>query len=67
MGTITKGPFFNRKSARAVMTKPKITPDVVKTIESALEERKKGADRRRATADYGGTDRRSGADRRDKS
>lgn len=49
------------------MTKPKITPDVVKTIESALEERKKGGDRRRTTADYAGTDRRSGTDRRDKS
>lgn len=50
------------------MTKTKITPDVVKTIESALEERKKGVDRRRAEAEesFNGSDRRTGADRRDK-
>lgn len=50
----------------AVMTKTKITPNVVKTIESALEERKKGPDRRRTEDNYAGSDRRTGADRRDK-
>lgn len=49
------------------MTKTKITPDVVKTIESALEERKKGPDRRRTEEEnFNGSDRRTGADRRDK-
>ena len=54
-------------SVSAVMTKTKITPDVVKTIESALEERKKGPDRRRTEEEnFNGSDRRTGADRRDK-
>ena len=53
-------------SARAVMTKPKITPEVVKTIESALEERKKAGDRRQVEANYKGAERRGGNDRRDK-
>ncbi len=47
------------------MNKPKITPDVVKTIESALEERKKGQDRRNKQVDnLPDGDRRSG-ERRD--
>lgn len=49
------------------MSKAKITPQVVKTIESALEERKKTSDRRRDSKDYAGVERRSGADRREKS
>jgi len=51
------------------MNKPKITPDVVKTIEGALEERKTRADRRNQTEkepDYDGKERRAGRDRRDK-
>jgi hypothetical protein len=65
--TITNASFFLPLSASTVMTKPKITPDVVKTIESALEERKKGTDRRNKKADnFNGSDRRSGDDRRDK-
>lgn len=47
------------------MTKPKITPQVVKTIETALEERKPGKDRRSKQEPAPGTDRRTG-DRRDK-
>ena len=48
------------------MNKPKITPTVVKTIESALEERKTKADRRGQKADsYSGDERRTGQDRRD--
>lgn len=49
------------------MDKTKITPKVVKTIESALEERKKGNDRRHPGSErkYDGTERRSGRDRRD--
>lgn len=48
------------------MEKTKITPTVVKTIESALEERKTGGDRRRHDKDngYQGKERRSGEDRR---
>jgi hypothetical protein len=47
------------------MTKPKITPQVVKTIETALEERKPGKDRREKQQPAPGSDRRTG-DRRDK-
>lgn len=47
------------------MEKSKITPQVVKTIESALEERKSGGDRRRGDSEgYTGKERRSGQDRR---
>lgn len=47
------------------MEKQKITPKVVKTIESALEERKVRGDRRqRGQVDYSGNERRSGQDRR---
>lgn len=44
----------------------KITPQVVQTIESVLEERKSGGDRRRkeSEATYDGEERRSGDDRR---
>jgi hypothetical protein len=47
------------------MTTPKITPKVVKTIETALEERKTKADRRNKAGDYSGSERRTGKDRRD--
>lgn len=47
------------------MTKPKITPDVVKTIENVLEERKTKADRRSKAGEYSGLERRTGKDRRD--
>jgi len=50
------------------MSDKKITPDVVKKIESALEERKVKQDRRGTAPDtqsFTGTDRRSGKDRRD--
>ena len=47
------------------MTDPKITPDVVKKIESALEERKTKQDRRSGDArEFSGKDRRTGQDRR---
>lgn len=47
------------------MEKSKITPEVVKTIESVLEERKSGGDRRRNDSkEYSGEERRSGQDRR---
>jgi hypothetical protein len=47
------------------MNKQKITPKVVKTIESALEERKTRADRRARVDGYAGSERRTGKDRRD--
>jgi len=47
------------------MNKQKITPKVVKTIESALEERKTRADRRARADGYAGSERRTGKDRRD--
>jgi hypothetical protein len=67
IATITNGSFLLPLSVSIVMSKPKITPDVVKTIESALEERKKGQDRRREAPpeDFDGSDRRQG-ERRDK-
>jgi hypothetical protein len=50
------------------MTKKKITPDVVKKIEVALEERKPKAERRQKPAEAAavptGADRRTGKDRR---
>lgn len=47
------------------MTKPKLTPDTVKKIESALEERKPKAERRQKNeASPSGADRRTGKDRR---
>lgn len=46
--------------------KSKLTPDKVKTIETALEERKTEKDRRKSTPpDFKGPERRSGRDRRD--
>lgn len=46
--------------------KPKVTPQAVKAIESALEERKTKQDRRQAEPNraYQGEERRSGQDRR---
>lgn len=51
------------------MKDKKITPDVVKKIEGALEERKPKSDRRSTTAEkeFGGSDRRAGKDRRQES
>jgi hypothetical protein len=47
------------------MTKKKLTPDAVKKIEIALEERKPKAERRqKAEASPSGTERRTGKDRR---
>lgn len=47
------------------MTKTKITPDVVKKIEGALEERKPKAERRQKNeTSPSGTERRKGKDRR---
>ncbi|MDX9873391.1 MAG: hypothetical protein RBS88_00655 [Spongiibacteraceae bacterium] len=47
------------------MEKGKITPNVVKTIESVLEERKGRQDRRQNDpSTYTGVERRSGKDRR---
>lgn len=47
------------------MEKSKITPEVVKTIENVLEERKVRDDRRQNDpAEYTGTERRTGGDRR---
>lgn len=50
------------------MTKPKITPEIVKKIELSLEERKARQDRRKTPVpeEYSGAERRSGRDRRDK-
>lgn len=50
------------------MSEKKITPKVVKIIETALEERKTRRDRRENPGNahaYNGSDRRSGKDRRD--
>lgn len=50
------------------MSETTLTPKKVKVIESALEERKTRADRRKEQEkreNYGGPERRSGRDRRD--
>ncbi len=50
------------------MSETTLTPKKVKVIESALEERKTRADRRKEkekSVDYSGPERRSGRDRRD--
>ena len=48
------------------MSKTKLTPKTVKVIETALEERKTRADRRKESKSegYNGPERRSGRDRR---
>ena len=46
------------------MNEQKITPEAVKKIESALEERKTKRDRRQGDNAPDGTDRRAGRDRR---
>jgi hypothetical protein len=46
------------------MSEKKITPDVVKKIESALEERKVKRDRRKDEPAPAASDRRAGKDRR---
>jgi len=55
-------------SVSSIMTKKKITPDVVKKIEVALEERKPKAERRQKAPTAAplptGEDRRTGKDRR---
>jgi len=54
--------------ASKIMTDKKITPQVVKKIEVALEERKPKSDRRgtaTAAQPFPGSDRRAGKDRRD--